>query len=623
MIARPAGLRAKALVLVGAVLFASAAYDLYFSFQRRDAAIAEATARVERLTLRVAEQQAKVVTLVGDFGRLVMEVGNVAQLAAERRCPSSFARLVREDARIGNIVLAGESGELLCLAEGSPAGINIADRPYFRHALQAPDFIIGEPIVGRATGRWSIPLARALRDPQGRAHGVFIVLLDLKWLERELARAALPTGARVGIADSHGRVLARYPDPDRWVGRDASRTPFFADLLKIGGTGTGESVGFDGVPRVYGFARFAETSSGPLYLWAGVDKAAVVAEANAEFAKSIGFAVLLFALSFGAIWWGGARLLEPLRVTTEAARRLAQGDYGARAIARYGNDEIGQLARSFNTMASALEERTRLLKAANAELEAFSYSVSHDLRAPLRSIDGFSQAILEDYGGKLDAQGEQYLQRLRLAAQRMGQLIDDILRLSRATRLEMKPRQVDLAELAREIVADLHKGEPARNVTLKAPPQLVAYGDPGLLRVALDNLLGNAWKFTSKTAQAEIEIGEARVGGEPRYFVRDNGAGFDMTYAKNLFTAFQRLHQPGEFPGTGIGLATVKRIIERHGGRVAADGAPGRGAVFFFTLPADRREPSDARYQAENPPRRGQRGRRSADAARAEEEQYS
>lgn len=230
-------------------------------------------------------------------------------------------------------------------------------------------------------------------------------------------------------------------------------------------------------------------------------------------------------------------------------------------------------------------DRTAQLEAANRELESFAYSVSHDLRAPLRALDGFSQVLIEDYADKIDGQGQDYLQRIRAAAQRMGQLIDDILQLSRLTRGQLQRQAVDLTAMAADVAEELHKREPARTVETVLAPGLAAHGDPRLLRVVLDNLLGNAWKFTGRQAVARIELGALEGAGGPTFFVRDNGVGFDPQYAGKLFGAFQRLHSADEFPGTGIGLATVQRIVHRHGGKVWAESAVGQGATFFFTLP--------------------------------------
>lgn len=224
------------------------------------------------------------------------------------------------------------------------------------------------------------------------------------------------------------------------------------------------------------------------------------------------------------------------------------------------------------------------LNAANHELESFSYSVSHDLRAPLRSIDGFSLALLEDYSDKLDAEGKRNLERVRAATQRMGALIDDLLSLSRVTRSSMRLEKVDLSAVASEVVEKLKESAPHRHMDVRIAAGLEATADAHLLHIALQNLLGNAWKFTSKRPSAHIEFGASCDNGSLAYFVRDDGAGFDPAYAERLFGAFQRLHSTSEFPGTGIGLATVQRIIHRHGGKIWATSAVGQGATFYFTL---------------------------------------
>jgi len=224
---------------------------------------------------------------------------------------------------------------------------------------------------------------------------------------------------------------------------------------------------------------------------------------------------------------------------------------------------------------------------ASRELESFSYSVSHDLRAPLRGIDGFSQALLEDCSEHLDSRGREYLQRIRQNAQRMAQLIDDLLNLSRVSRLAIRPEQVDLTVLGKAVASEIQKSDPDRNASFFIREGMIGEGDPGLLRVVVENLLGNAWKFTLKQPAAAIEFSVTEDNGTASFFVRDNGAGFDMQYANKLFGAFQRLHTTREFEGTGIGLATVQRIIHRHGGRVWAEGRPGEGATFYFTLPSE------------------------------------
>jgi len=231
-------------------------------------------------------------------------------------------------------------------------------------------------------------------------------------------------------------------------------------------------------------------------------------------------------------------------------------------------------------------ERTAQLAAANKELESFSYSVSHDLRAPLRAIDGFSKILLDRYAGKLDAMGRDYLRRVRAGARRMAALIDDLLALSRVTKTEMRRATLDLSELTSSIVAELKQAQPQRQVAVSITPGLIINADPSLMRVAMENLLSNAWKYSGKNSEARIEVGVVQADHDAAYFVRDNGVGFDMAYADKLFVAFQRLHKSNEFEGTGVGLATVQRIVQRHGGCAWIESAPNQGTTVYFTFAA-------------------------------------
>ncbi len=282
-----------------------------------------------------------------------------------------------------------------------------------------------------------------------------------------------------------------------------------------------------------------------------------------------------------------ALTISPIR---DAGGQIA----GASTIARdiTGRRQAEEEIRKLNTeLEQRVRNRTMQLEEANRELESFSYSVSHDLRAPLRAIDGFSRMVLEDCADRIGEEGRDCLERVRAASRRMGQLIDDLLQLSRLTRSEMRRTPVDLSAMVRSLADELQKGEPERRVEFVIEPGVVAAADPNLMRIALVNLLGNAWKFTGKQDAAKIEFGHTIRGDGTVFFVRDNGVGFNMAYAGKLFGAFQRLHSPAEFPGNGIGLATVQRVIHRHNGRVWAESQPGQGAVFYFTLPTEPREP--------------------------------
>jgi signal transduction histidine kinase len=308
--------------------------------------------------------------------------------------------------------------------------------------------------------------------------------------------------------------------------------------------------------------------------------------------------VVLALVILALVWMWLTRNLQKLALTTQA---IAKGDYSGQ-ISVKGEDEIAMLARDFNAMSAAVrqrdyeisamnrdlarrvQERTAELELANKELEAFSYSVSHDLRAPLRTVDGFSQVLLEDYGEKLDQTACDYLVRVRRAAQHMGALIDDMLKLARVTRAPLNSAELDLSSMGNNVIKRLQQDAPERKVKTEIADGMRCHADPGLMQVVLDNLLGNAWKYTLRTAAAQISFGYEEREGQTVYFVRDNGAGFDMRYAAKLFGAFQRLHTPEEFEGTGIGLATVQRIVKRHFGKIWAEAEVGKGAAFFFTI---------------------------------------
>jgi len=337
-------------------------------------------------------------------------------------------------------------------------------------------------------------------------------------------------------------------------------------------------------------------------------------------------AVVLIAAMLVAFFmssWMQNIVTRPILAIAEIARGVVgRRDYSRRAV-KMSADEVGTLVEAFNDMLAEIErrtleleasntqlgreveersraeaevlrlnaeledrvrERTAQLETANKELETFSYSVSHDLRAPLRAIDGFGQALVDDFPQHLPEAARRYLARIRSSTRHMAQLIEDLLNLARVSRGTLQHRAVDLSQIARQVVGELQQREPGRSVEVSVWDGMLAEGDPHLVQVALENLIGNAWKFTSKSEKPHIEIGALKDRGRATFFVRDNGAGFDMAYADKLFGAFQRLHAATDYAGTGIGLATVQRIVHRHGGRIWAESEVGKGAVFFFTL---------------------------------------
>jgi len=293
---------------------------------------------------------------------------------------------------------------------------------------------------------------------------------------------------------------------------------------------------------------------------------------------------------------------DPLVQLEKIARSVTHNqDYSHRAE-KQNDDEIGELVSAFNTMLETIaaqneqisehtnnleikvSERTKELAIANRELEAFSYSVSHDLKAPLRIIEGFSRALEEDYGDQLDETAKDYLTRVRIGSFKMSQLITNLLQLSRVTRQELLKESVDITKLSNKIIKEICSQEPERKTNIQVKDNMPAKGDTDLIEILLDNLIGNAWKYSRKKAQIDIEVGYTTHLGNHIYFVRDCGSGFDMKFADQLFKPFNRLHSPEEFEGSGIGLATVARIIERHHGKIWAESTLGEGSTFFFTL---------------------------------------
>ncbi|MCU7376257.1 ATP-binding protein [Paucibacter sp. O1-1] len=291
-----------------------------------------------------------------------------------------------------------------------------------------------------------------------------------------------------------------------------------------------------------------------------------------------------------AAWLLRRDILVPIGRLEQATREVAAGNWDYQLDIVSG-DEIGQMASNFSSMTGTLrdsfariERSNQELAALNTEIEAFSYSVSHDLRSPLRSMDGFALALLEDHADKLDEDGRDALQRIRAASQRMGRLIDELLGLSRVTRAELSIRPVNLSEIAREIAASLDRQQPERAMRWEIDEGMTVQADQALMWIAMQNLLENAWKFTGKSQQPVIHVGVEEQEGRRICFVADNGVGFDMAYAGRLFGAFQRLHHESEFSGTGIGLAIVQRIFLRHGAKIWVHAQPDRGATFFFNL---------------------------------------
>jgi len=392
------------------------------------------------------------------------------------------------------------------------------------------------------------------------------------------------------------------PDGAAFATYSRDTSPAKTKTLPSIAAGQGDAYWFkDGQLSVIHAIVFRGKPTGAVYILSDLREMTRRLKRYAGIAALVLLASLLAALPVASLFQRA--VAEPIVHLAETARIVSRDkNYALRGTPTGNRDEPDVLIGAFNEMLEQIQERdgalraaheeleqrvqerTAQLAAANKELEAFSYSVSHDLRAPLRSIDGFSLALLEDSAERLDEEGKDHLQRIRAATQRMGMLIDDLLNLSRVTRTEIHKETVNLSALVHAVAAGLQEAQPERKIDFRIENRLEANADARLVQVILENLLGNACKFTSKRTSPCIEFGQTRHNGSSAYFVRDNGAGFDAAYANRLFGAFQRLHGAAEFPGTGIGLATVQRIVRRHGGEIWAEGAVEKGATFYFTL---------------------------------------
>ncbi len=549
------------LALVAATIIGTAAYS-YREIHGELTAVA--------LMRRETVAQLTATILAGQFDRLVDVVVSLAtrvrfrELVAAGRWVEAIElmRAVPRDLPlIERLILTDAGGTLRADVPPIPGarGVNLASHEWFRGVRRDH-----RPYISSAYTRVVVPrlnifsVAVPVSNARGEVAGFLVAQIEVENLLDWIEAVNLGAEGFLYIVDPKGQAAFHSRHPQREEVADLSATPV-VEKLRRGGRGV--EIAFD---PAEGEDSIVAHAAVPGYGWGVVTQQPTRASPGLA-ARDRQLRQLL--TGYGLILLlGSATIFLTARIAV--ARQRAEDDRRMKA-------ELEQ----------QVAERTAQLNAANRELEAFSYSVSHDLRAPLRSIDGFSQAVLEDCADRLDDQGRDYLKRVRAATQHMGQLIDDLIKLARVARAEIRREAVDLGALAGEVLAELQKREPDRRVECRIEPGLTAEGDARLLRVALDNLLGNAWKFTGRQPRPRIEFGaHLRETGGPVFFVRDNGAGFDMTYAGKLFGAFQRLHSLSEFPGTGVGLATVQRIVHRHGGRVWAEAAVGKGATFYFTL---------------------------------------
>jgi signal transduction histidine kinase len=433
-------------------------------------------------------------------------------------------------------------------------------------AGKAQGLDISVPVRAHSDRSWQLIVSRSSIDPEAGFVGISAAALDPQRLAESYKEIELGEHGSVALFTRQGVLLATHPWRDEMIGTTINAAARIENSSPEMPAAANPQVS----PFTWHLALSANTPlpGYPLTLSLMADRNTVLGPWRREALVGGAAAVLIAALLLVL----GVLLDRQLREREASMAAQKQSDRAIQSL----NEQLER----------RVAERTAELSALNRELESFAYSVSHDLRAPLRSIDGFSRILLEEYAGRLEPAATEHLRRVRKAAQSMAQLIDDLLSLSRVTRAEVKRTSTDMSGVARTIIDELHAETPDRELDARIQPGIVCVADANLLRIALYNLLANAWKFTSKRERASIELGALLQRDETVYYVRDNGAGFDMNYAGKLFGAFQRMHPAREFEGTGIGLATVRRIVERHGGTVWAEAEVNQGATFYFTLSA-------------------------------------
>ena len=507
------------------------------------------------------------------------DVANVVQVLREYpgALQSALARMLNNHPEYTNIRLLNGEGLLLVSAVSTPQPVSYRDRPEVSQAIASGSVAVGEPAVGKITGVMTLPIAAPLRNARGEIVAIASVALKLEGLEKIWRDFSLPEHCGILLVHQTGLLAAKAGDVALPLG--ASINP--ADQTAM----DGRKEAADGIASFFSgrsLTVHARVSIAPFTVLVTIPLASVYNPVARSAAIMLLADFVILAGATGVALYLGRQLKHRVRKLRTAALEMASGDLD-RPVPLGGEDELGDLSRALEQMRSNLKDREERLRGANEELESFAYSVSHDLRAPLRAIAGFTGILLEEHGEKLGAEGTRLLERVDDGAHRMGELIDSLLKFSRLSRVELNPQMTDMDGLLREVLIDYKAQMESRRIELVVRPLGLAACDRGGFTHVFSNLISNAIKYTRSRPQPRIEIGCDQGESEVIYYVRDNGIGFDMKYADKLTQVFQKLH-PG-YEGSGVGLAIVRRVVEKHGGKLWAVSAPEQGATFFFSLP--------------------------------------
>jgi len=553
-------------------------------------------AAAEALAGRLAESSAE------RAAQHVADLRNTLEAIARRplvramdrgRCDPSLANLVDLYPRAGSLIVVDNEGAILCSSRPLPRDrvLRIVDEELLREMLADPRFRISKPVLSRVSGRWIVSAVQPVFGEGGAAVGTVAMGIELLQWHPFPTSEGLPEGAVITVVTADGTIVARSADAETWVSRKGWEERIMQRVREMK-EGVVRAKGPDGVDRIFGFRPVAGQ---PWFVLAGVPEESVFAPARERLAQTGALLALVVGLVLALAWGFVARLSKPILAIAEAVRARTEGNKDAKvpvsgpvevaAVARELNRLIEASARAEHGLEDRVRERTAQLEAANQELEGFSYSVSHDLRAPLRAIDGFSRMLTEDYGERLDGEGRRRLQVICDNTRRMARLIDELLDFARLGKKPLACSAIDMTSLAGDVYRELRTAHPEGSPVFDLAPLPAGWGDSPMLRQVFSNILSNALKYVRKDSAPRIEVKGWADGDHDVYCVKDNGVGFDMAYYDKLFGVFQRLHSAAEFPGTGVGLAIVKRVVTRHGGRVWAESTPDEGSSFYFSLP--------------------------------------
>jgi signal transduction histidine kinase len=598
-------IRARLILLILIALLPAVGVALFNAIEQRQLLVESRQVQLTSLVKAAGEDLLMKIRDNQSILRVLAEVPDV-KTARQPICAELLKSLVNADPWYPLFLITNGEGQGLCGSEPGHRQNNYRDRGYFQSALKLLAPVVGRPVTGRVTKKPVLPIAQPIVDSAQQMNALLISALDLSWYGETIARQTPFAGTTITLWDDQGRLIYRYPDNALWAGKNLSGSAIATEVLKSNGVRALEGTGVDGEPTVYAISDLPGYESLGLRLAIGTPKDELFKIPNQQLIRTLVLLLLVFVLAVAAANVFATRLVaRPIDRLVAAARHLEAGNLQYKIPEPLPAGELGILAGTLNDSMSALKverdevlrlnndlerrvaERTAQLEIANRELEAFSYSVSHDLRAPLRHIQGFCELLPKSAGDQLPAKAQHYIKTISDSAQRMGDLIDDLLSFSRMQRAEMHETRVDLMSMVNEVAQTMAGHGNGRKIEWKIAALPGVQGDSALLRQVFVNLIGNAVKYTRPRDPAVIEVGWAgEENGHHTLFVRDNGVGFDMQYAHKLFGVFQRLHSNSEFEGTGIGLANVQRIIARHGGRVWAESEPEKGATMFFTLKA-------------------------------------